>query len=214
MPACWVVDNLKYENAVIDQELLRQLYLEEKLSAKQIADRLRVMEAKVVYWLRKYQIPKRSLSEAIYQRINAGRDPFQVKTGLNSDEEKLKVAGLILWVTEGSLKNEDVVHTSNSEPSLIRLFAEFLLRVCGVDKTKIRLRVLYYPDMEMSREEVTQFWAETTGLDEDQIRINEYQAVHNHRLASRYGTATLSVANVKLRDQMEVWLQELYQDLM
>jgi len=49
----------------MEEVTLRSLYLEEGLSAKQIADRLEVPESKVVYWLRKYQIPKRSLSEAV-----------------------------------------------------------------------------------------------------------------------------------------------------
>ena len=41
---------------MIEEAALRQLYLEEKLSAKQIADQLQVAEAKVVYWLRKYSV--------------------------------------------------------------------------------------------------------------------------------------------------------------
>lgn len=156
----------------MEEVTLRSLYLKEGLSAKQIADRLEVPESKVVYWLRKYQIPKRSLSEAVYRRINQGGDPFDVKTELSLEEEKLKVAGLLLWVTEGSVKDKEAVYTTNSDPALISLFIEFLLRVCQI-----------------------------------------YQAAHNYRAKSKYGTATVSVGNIKLRAQMEMWLNELYDNL-
>jgi len=198
----------------MEEATLRNLYLEEGLSAKQIADKLEVPESKVVYWLRKYQIPKRSLSEAVYLRINQGGDPFEVKTELSLEEEKLKVAGLLLWVTEGSVKDKEAVYTSNSDPALISLFIEFLLRVCQVEKSKIRLRVLYYPNMDMSIDEVREFWAQVTELGEAQIKINTYQATHNYRAKSKYGTATVSVGNIKLRAQMEMWLNELYDNLM
>ena len=72
------------------------------------------------------------------------------------------------------------------------------------------MRVLYYPDMDMSMDEARRFWAQTTGLEEEQIRINPYQATHNYRSKSKYGTATVGVGNVKLRAQMEAWLNELY----
>lgn len=197
----------------MDEPTLRSLYLEEGLSAKQIADRLGVPESKVVYWLRKYQIPKRSLSEAIYRRVNQGGDPFNVKIELSPEEEKLKVAGLMLWVTEGSLKNKEAVYTSNSDPALIKLFVEFLLRICQVDENKVRLSVLYYPDMDMSIDEVREFWSQVTGLAEEQISVHIYRAIHDYRAKSRYGTATVKVNNIKLRALMEQWLNELYNNV-
>ncbi len=194
----------------MDEVTLRMLYLDERLSAKQIADRLGIPENRVVYWLDKFRIPKRALRPALYLRLNGGRDPFSIKTELSPEEEKLKVAGLLLWVTEGSLKSKDTVYTSNSDPKLIKLFANFLLTVCQVRRDKIRLRVLYYPNMDMSIAEVRSFWIQATGLPENQIKINTYTASHDFRSKSRYGTATVAVSNIKLRNQMETWLKELY----
>ncbi len=197
----------------MEESVLRHLYLTEGLSAKQIADRLGMPEAKIVYWLRKYKIPKRSLSEAIYRRVNPNGDPFNLKTDLSPDEEKLKAAGLMLWVTEGSLKDKDEVYTSNSNPNLIKLFVEFLLRICRVEKSKIKVRVLYYPNMDLTIDEAKRFWANETGLPESQIKLNTYQAVHNYRAKSKYGTATVGVNNIKLRALMENWLNEMYNRL-
>jgi hypothetical protein len=197
----------------MEESVLRHMYLIEGLSAKQIADKLGVAEAKIVYWLRKYEIPKRSLSEAIYRRVNPNGDPFSLKTDLSPDEEKLKAAGLMLWVTEGSLKDKAEVYTSNSNPNLIRLFVEFLLRICRVEKNKIKVRVLYYPNMDLTIDEVKMFWVNETGLPESQINLNTYQAVHNYRAKSKYGTATVGVNNIKLRALMEIWLNEMYNRL-
>jgi len=197
----------------MNESILRNLYLEKGLSAKQIAGHLGESEAKVVYWLKKYQIPKRSLSEAIYRRVNQEGDPFDPKTELTSEEEQLKVAGLMLWVTEGSVKDKDEVYTSNSNPALIKLFVEFLLRVCRVKKHKLKIRVLYYPNMDLSVDEVREFWARQTGLLQDQININIYQAVHNFRAKSKYGTATIGVNNIKLRALLVDWLNDLFDKL-
>lgn len=93
----------------MDKATLQRLYLDEKLSARQIADRTGESEAKVVYWLDKYGVPKRSISEAIYRRSNQDGDPFQVKTDLTPEEERLKAVGLTLWVTEGSLRDKYTV---------------------------------------------------------------------------------------------------------
>ena len=194
----------------MDETNLRHLYLTEGLSAKQIADRSGAPEAKIVYWLRKYKIPKRSLSEAIYQRVNPNGDPFNLKLDLSPEEEKLKVAGLMLWVTEGSLKDKDKVYTSNSNPDLIKLFVEFLLRICRVEKSKIRLRVLYYPNMDLTVDEVKKFWAGETKLPYGQIKLHTYQAIHNYRAKSKYGTGTVGISNIKLRAVMENWLNEMY----
>jgi len=132
---------------------------------------------------------------------------------LGLEEEKLKVAGLLLWVTEGSFKNKEVVYTSNSEPALIKLFAEFLLRICRVDQSKLRLGVMYYPNMDMSSDEVREFWKQVTGLPDEQINIHTYRATHDYRAKSRYGTATLAVSNIKLRTVMGQWLNELYDEI-
>lgn len=197
----------------MDKAALWRLYLDEKLSARQIADRLGESEAKVVYWLDKYNIPKRSISEAIYNRINGETEPFRPKTGLTAEEEKLKAAGLTLWVTEGSLKTKHRVFSSNSNPSLISVFQNFLLRIAGVRKDKIQLRVLYYPNMDLTEKQVLMFWMRRTGLARNQIKIDRYTAVHNFRAKSRYGTATVYVDNIKLRQQMEEWLEALYREI-
>lgn len=197
----------------MDKATLQRLYLDEKLSARQIADRLGESEAKIVYWIDKYGIPKRSISEAIYNRINGAVDPFDLKTDLNLDEEKLKTAGLMIWVTEGSLKNHDQIRATNSDPALIKIFVDFLLRVCRVKPEKIALRVVYYPNMVLTLDQVIHFWAKTTGLAANQVKPEIYQREHNYSAPSKYGTATVMVGNKKLRAELEVWLYELYKQL-
>lgn len=187
--------------------------MDEKLSARQIADSLGESEAKVVYWLDKFKIPKRSISEAVYNRINGATDPFDLKSDLTLNEEKLRAAALIMWITEGSLKNRDQIRMTNSDPTLIKIFVDFLLRVCRVKAEKITLRVVYYPNMVLTAQQAIDFWAQTTGLGVNQVKIEHYQREHNYSEPSRYGTATVIVGNVKLRAQLEVWLRELYQEL-
>ncbi len=197
----------------MDKATLQRLYLDEKLSARQIANRLGESESKVVYWIDKHKIPKRSLSDAIYHRHNGATDPFNIKTDLSPEEEKLKAFALALWITEGSPKRYDQVYTSNSNPDIIGLFVGFLEKVCRVEKSKIRLRILYYPNMDMKVDEVIEFWQQVTGLERNQIAYDLYKPEHNYRTKSKYGTATVTVSNIKLQKQMAKWLQELYDEI-
>jgi hypothetical protein len=197
----------------MEEAILRRLYIGEGLSAKQIADRLQVPESKIVYWLRKHKVPKRTVSEAIYRRINPQGDPFDIKPKLSRSEAKLKVAGLVLWATEGSPNFKDGVFASNSNPALIRVFVDFLLKVCQVEENKIRVRVVYYANMNMTMDAVRRFWSDRTTLPDRQIKINTYHAVHDFREASKYGTATVLVGNIKLRAIMALWLEDLFHEV-
>jgi hypothetical protein len=67
--------------------------------------------------------------------------------------------------------------------------------------------------MDLTFDQVKQFWLEKTGFGADQIDLDIYTAQHNYRAKSKYGTATVLVGNIKLRKQMELWLEDLYKEL-
>ena len=115
----------------ITQDQLTLLY-RKGLSAAEIADKLNASENKIVYWLDKFKIPKRSISEAIYLKNNPKGDPFLIKEGLSPEEKYLLGLGLGIYWGEGDKTSKGKVSVSNTDPRLIQNFIEFLVRICGI----------------------------------------------------------------------------------
>jgi transposase-like protein len=81
----------------ISQKELFSLYISKKQSVAQIARRLKCSQNKVNYWLSKYGISKRSISDAIYQLKNPLGDPFFAQQPKTMDEARLFGMGLGLY---------------------------------------------------------------------------------------------------------------------
>ena len=104
----------------------------------EISDKTGWKFEKVVYWMRKFNIPRRSMSEATYVKRNPNGDPFKIKNKLNKNEILLKGIGLGLYWGEGDKSNNNTaVRISNTDPQLIKKFREFLLKICGVKKKNL-----------------------------------------------------------------------------
>ena len=63
----------------MDKEWLKKLYLKHKKSSFEMSKIFNCSEHKINYWLAKYNIAKRSISEAIYQKNNPNGDPFKIR---------------------------------------------------------------------------------------------------------------------------------------
>ena len=109
------------------------------LSMQEIADKMGWSLHKVSYWMDKCNISRRSPSEATYLKRNPNGDPFKIKNKLNKNEILLKGLGLGLYWGEGDKSsNNTSVRVSNTDPSLIKKFKEFLVKIYGVQKRKRR----------------------------------------------------------------------------
>lgn len=49
------------------------------LSMIEIATKLKCSPHKIVYWMNKYSLQRRSLSNAMYVKLNPNGDPFKIK---------------------------------------------------------------------------------------------------------------------------------------
>ena len=64
---------------MIDKKFLETLYINEGLSMMEIAKKLDCSPNKIVYWMSKYDIKRRSISDSDYRRCNPNGDPFNIK---------------------------------------------------------------------------------------------------------------------------------------
>lgn len=140
----------------MNKDNLSDLYLNKKMSAKDIALKLGFSTNKVVYWLNKYQVPKRTISEAIYTRHNPYGDPFKIKKIRSQFDAILYGIGIGLYWGEGTKANKHSVRLGNTDPDLLLKFIEFLIEICGVDSNDIRYGLQLF--MDIDEEEAIQFW--------------------------------------------------------
>ncbi len=181
---------------------LIDLYLQKKLSAAEIGKLLNCSEQKVHYWLAKFDIPKRSISDAIYARHNPNGDPFVWKTPKNPYEAELKGIGLGLYWGEGTKRNGTSLKLGNTDPRLIKKYIEFLRVICGVDAQKIRFSLQIFSDTNPQKAKA--FWCKELAISPLQfskkITITPSRGQGTYKNKNQTGVLIVYVHNKKLRD--------------
>lgn len=191
----------------ISRQLLCGLYLLDKNSSSEISKILKCSEHKVNYWLTKYKIPKRSISEAIYQRCNPNGDPFKVKEIKTLAGAKLLGLGLGLYWGEGNKKNKNSIRLGNTNPLIIKKFIEFLVDIFGINKNKLRFGLQIFSDIPEKR--ALNFWLKELsefGIIKNQffkVTITPSRSLGNYREKSKWGVLTVHFSNIKLKNLLD-----------
>jgi hypothetical protein len=186
----------------INKEILLEYYFKEGKSVPEIAKIFRKSETGINYWMKKYGIKKRSVSEAIYLKNNPGGDPFNVKIPNSLNLAELKGLGIGLYWGEGNKKNKNSIRISNTDPMLIKKFIEFLVKILGVDKSKIKFSLQIFSDINPNQ--AKRYWLENLKGRSDQfykkITVTQSGKIGNYREKNKYGVLTLYYHNTKLRN--------------
>ena len=185
----------------MDKEFLHLWYVKERKSAHGIAAKLQCSEGKINYWLSKFGIAKRSISEAVYAYRNPNGDPFLSRAPQNKDEAFLFGLGIGLYWGEGTKKNLTAVRLGNTDPFLVRTFLLFLRRFYGIDNSRLRFAIQIFTDMDQKKEE--KFWRDFLNVDAEQFykTINTRSgSIGTYRVKSEHGVLTIYFNNKKLRD--------------
>ncbi|MBI2035856.1 MAG: hypothetical protein HYT12_04245 [Candidatus Liptonbacteria bacterium] len=193
----------------IKQDLIVGMYTGEHLSMDQIAKRLGMGPSGVRYWLDKAGIKSRSISEAIniLYTNKFGKKQFILKNHLSRNDERLKVAGIMLYWGEGS-KTNNSVKFANSDPAMIKVFLKFLRTICGISERRMKALIHMYPDL--NEEKLLEFWSKVTKIP----KTNFYKSfVHGgkggtYKNKSIYGTLAISYCDKLLLKQILAWIEE------
>lgn len=186
----------------LSKEALEKLYIQEKRSVLDIAQRFRCSEHKVNYWLRKFAIPKRSISEAVYLHHNPLGDPFLVRQPETLQDAILFGLGAGLYWGEGTKSNKLCVRLGNTDPALIRRFIEFLIKTCGVKREKLRFGLQIFSDI--SPAQALAFWEKELNMPKEsffqKVIITPSRNAGTYRNKIKHGVLTVYYCNKKLRD--------------
>jgi len=185
----------------ITSQQLKRFYLDEKRSVPQIAKIVNLSETGVNYWLKKFNIPKRTVSEAIYIKHNPKGDPFKFVLPNNKEDAKLFGLGIGLYWGEGTKADKGSTRLGNSDPAIMRTFIKFLITFFNIDKNDLRFHLHTFTDIDL--EEAKGFWRRELKIKENQFykpTVTITGKLGNYRKKSKYGVLTVYYSNTKLRN--------------
>jgi len=190
----------------LDSGRVKNLYCDRELNIQEIADKLDVSFWSLYNFMNKNNIARRSSSEANYI-LNKVKPQFRIKENLSVSEEKLKIAGIMLYWAEGTLKG-NTVDFVNSNPQMIKIFLKFLRGICGVSEE--RLRVYLYSYSYHNLENLKLFWHNVTEVSLSQF-TKPYIRKGNPKLSNRrlpYGLIHIRYNDKRLLNTVKSWINE------
>ena len=194
----------------MDGATIKKLYVNNKKSSAEIAKIFNCSERAVNYWLTRYEVKKRSISEAVYLKNNPNGDPFKIRTIKTVQDAKLLGLGLGLYWGEGNKKSKNSVRLGNTDPKLIKKFLEFLMRICGIEKKKLRFGLQVFSDM--NTDQTLRFWLKELrgyGINRNQffkVTVTPSRSLGTYKEKSKFGVMTVHFCNTKLKNLIDKML--------
>lgn len=183
---------------MLDKNDLIKLY--NIYSSAEIAKIKKCSVGQVNYWLERYWIKKRTISEAIYKKHNPGGDPFNFHRPKNITEATLYGLGIGLYWGEGAKRGMGAVRLSNTDVRLVRKFIEFLEKIFDVDKSKLRFSIQIFDDILPDK--ALNYWTKELNVSKKQFYktiISKARGEGTYRYKSEYGVVIIYFNNIKLK---------------
>lgn len=194
----------------IDSEKVKGLYWGKGYSAKEVAEEIGVSIWFLYNFMNKNNIPRRNYSEANFV-VNKNKPQFKIKTNLTIAETKLKIAGVMLYWAEGTLKRS-TVDFANGDPRMVKIFLKFLREICGVDDRRLRVYLYAYEYQDI--EKLKSYWCNVTAIPKEQF-TKPYIRVGSPNNSDRkllYGLVHIRYNDIKLlgiiRDWIDAYINE------
>ncbi len=115
----------------------------------------------------------------------------------------LFVSGVMIYWGEGD-KVSAQFRVTNTDPKMIKVFKEFLLKVCNVPKERIRASLIIYPDLKES--ECKKYWIEEAGLDNNSFTKTVIIRGKHKTNKIRFGICTMNFSSRFLKEKMLTWI--------
>jgi len=195
------------------------------MSYSQIRQILKVSKSTLSYWLREFPLTEGKIRELQYKgwkKSEASREKFRI-TMREKKEKRLQdiyriqrakifplnrresfLAGLFLYWGEGTKCRMDGLSVSNSDPSVLKFFIYWLVKILNIPRDKIKVSLQLYNDMKINRE--MKFWSKMLGIPLSQfIRpyIKKTSILRiNHKGGFGHGTCNIRINDVSLAEKI------------
>ena len=192
-----------------------------------IAGRLGVSKSSVSLWVRDIELTPAQhealrAANPIYNRQTRGQrsrseSARQVRAGWQDEGRRaarrgdpIHRTGCMLYWAEGSKRRNALILT-NSDPDLLRVFADFLRNCFGVPDERVALSVDVHLGNGLTIDEVHGYWLEQLALPSSCLRKPRTPAASSDPLRRRklpYGTARIAVSSTRLAQHVYGAIQE------
>lgn len=204
----------------IDKEKAIALRKQE-MSYSQIKSILGIGKGTLSEWLKNYPLSKeridalRGKNEKRIERYRETRRQTkdkrlkvfyleQKKKILPLNKRELFIAGLFLYWGEGSKTMSNHVSISNTDPSMIKFFVNWIEKILKISKNKLRFHLHLYNNMDIEKE--ISFWSQTLNIPKNQFSKpyikNSSSLRINQKGSFGHGTCNVRLGNARLSEQV------------
>lgn len=207
------------------RQLAVQLRISQNLSYSEIKGRLGVPKSTLSYWLKNLPLEEskiKELQKAGWKKSEASRERYrntmkekrlakdQVvyenydKMFCNLSNQAAFVAGLMLYLAEGSKNDYTKIVLANTDYKIIQFFISWLIEFLQVKKEKIKIQLHLYNNMDLEKEQ--NFWQNRLELEKTQFyktQVRELKASSfTYKDSKRHGTCSVYVLGVEKKRQV------------
>ena len=203
------------------RELALTLRKEQHMSYSQIKEILKVSKSSLNLWLKDYPLSRERINELrgnSEKRIERYRETRrktkearlqkyyleQKKRIFPLSKRDIFIAGLFLYWGEGSKAKATDVSVSNTNPSVINFFIQWMETIFEIPRSEIKLRMHFYEDMDAKKETI--FWAKILNVSEEQFAKPYIKKTSSFRINEKgsfgHGTCNAGIYNARLHEQV------------
>ncbi len=196
---------LRRKKMGLTPEKIKNLYFSKDYTINEIANFFGVPHWVIYKMMVKENIFRRSSSESRHLILSRSGNGYVVKKDLTSEEDKLRLAGIMLYWAEGSRGNRTIDFT-NSDPKMVQIFLKFLREICGVSNKRIRIYLYAYDNQNL--EELIKYWRNVTGVPKSQF-TKPYVRQGNPNLSNRkmlHGVVHVRYSDKELLQELHGWI--------
>ncbi len=186
---------------------VKNLYYKRGLSAREAGEKLDVTAWQVIRFMRKHKLSRRSAATTRRLQFSRQSPSFKIKKKLTRKEEKLRVAGVMLYWAEGN-KQKSTVDLANSDYRMIKIFLKFLREICQVDESRLRAFVYCYANQDI--DDLENFWRRVTRIPKEQFSKPYIRKDFSDKKKGKmkHGLVHIRYADQKLVGQIDKWIKE------
>ncbi|OGI98157.1 hypothetical protein A3H53_03270 [Candidatus Nomurabacteria bacterium RIFCSPLOWO2_02_FULL_40_10] len=202
-----------------------KLRTENNLSYSAILIQVPVAKSTLSEWLRHFPLSKEKILELRrdgWRKGEASREKFR-ETMRSKRSERMKriydvcslkiskiprdaffVAGLMLYLGEGSKTNYSKISLANTDPKIVAFFIKWLDEFLDVPKEKLKAQLHLYPNMNL--EEEKRFWKSILGFNDSQFYKPYISKIlrssFTYKESFRHGTCSIYFGSVEKKAEL------------
>lgn len=152
---------------MFDKNSISNLYTRQGLSSSEIAKKYGVSVWRIISYMRRNNIKRRSPAETLKIQFEKKNLSFNKKSKLIPKERDLLLSGLSLYWAEGSKLNRHAVDFTNCNKKMLAIFMRVLRKIYRVDEKRIRIYIYCYSNQ--NPDFLINYWSDKLKVSKNQF---------------------------------------------